>query len=82
MQAYLYATYTQGNDNPSEADRTISVDGTDHVLPLLGPDASTDLSTARGDVTAQVKTKVGSGGGVTDFVIDNDPARSTAWRSW
>ena len=73
-QAYLYATYTQGNDNPSDADRTISVDGTDHVLPLLGPDSSTDLSTARGDITAQVAAKVGSGGGVTDFVIDNDPA--------
>ena len=73
VQAYLYATYTQGNDNPSDAERTISVDGTAHVLPLLGPDAATDLSTARGDVTSQVAAKVGSGGGVTNFVIDNDP---------
>ena len=73
MQAYLYATYIQGNDNPAEAERTISMDGTNHVLPLLGPDATTDLATARGDVTTQVKDKVGSGGGITDFVIDNDP---------
>jgi len=74
VQAYLYGTYQQGNDNPSDADRTISMDGTDHLLALLGPDPSNDLSTARGDVTTQVKAKVGSGGGVTNFVIDNDPA--------
>ena len=73
VQAYLYATYIQGNDNPAEADRTIQMDGVDHVLALLGPDASTNLSTARGDVTSQVAAKVGGGGGITDFVINNDP---------
>ncbi len=72
-QAYLYGTYQQGNDNPAEADRTISMDGTNHILALLGPDPSNNLATARGDVTSQVKTKVGGGGGITDFVIDNDP---------
>jgi len=74
VQAYLYATYIQGNDNPAEADRTIQMDGVDHVLALLGPDSSTDLLTARGDVTAQVAAKVGGGGGITDFVINNDPS--------
>ena len=32
------------------------------------------LSTTRGDVTAQVATKVGSGGGITDFAVNTDPA--------
>jgi hypothetical protein len=74
VQAYLYATYQQGNNAPSDADRTIQMDGVDHLLALLGPDATTDLATARGDVTAQVAAKVGGGGGITDFVINNDPA--------
>src|SRR5690349_9823710 len=48
VQAYLYGTYQQGNNAPVEADRTISMDGTSHVLALLGPDSSNDLATARG----------------------------------
>ena len=35
---------------------------------------NSSLATARGDVTAQVATKVGSGGGITDFAVNTDPA--------
>jgi len=72
VQAYLYGTYF--TDNPSDADRTISIDGTNHLLPLIGPDPTTFLATARGDITTQVAAKVGSGGGITNFTVDNDPA--------
>jgi hypothetical protein len=77
VQAYLYGAYTYNADNPSEADRTISIDGTNNVLTTLPggvPDPTTPMATARADITAQVAAKVGSGGGITNFTVDNDPA--------
>jgi hypothetical protein len=73
-QAYLYATYTQGNNSPPEVQRTVTFGpageaGTSTVLTLLGPDPSNDLATARADVTSIVAGHVGSGGGIFDFDV-------------
>ncbi len=75
VQAYLYGTYFS-NTAPSEADRTIDFDGTNVIMQTLpnseaGP--CCELSTARGDVASIVAAKVGSGGGITNFAINNDP---------
>jgi hypothetical protein len=67
VQAYLYGTYFV--TNPS--DLTITLDSTSVALTKIS-DVNT-LSTARADVTTQVATKVGSGGGITDFTVSNDP---------
>jgi hypothetical protein len=72
VKAFLYGTYF-GTLAPSEADRTIDFDGTSVLTSQIGDDGS-NLSTTRADVTAQVAAKVGSGGGVTNFAINNDPA--------
>lgn len=74
VQAYLYGTFTGGT--PAESDRTIDLDGTNVVLQPL-PDVAPGccgLAAARADVTAQVAGKVGGGGGITTFVVGNDPS--------
>jgi hypothetical protein len=74
-QAYLYGTYW-GNAAPALADRTLDFDGTSVVLELLpnSEPGNSALATARADVTGQVATKVGTGGGITDFAVNTDPA--------
>lgn len=78
VQAYLYGTYfgASGGPAPALADRTLDFDGTNVVLQTLpNSEPSTySLYTARADVTAQVATKVGSGGATTDFAVNTDPA--------
>jgi hypothetical protein len=69
--AYLYGTYNFNTD-PSEADRTITVDSTDVVTTKIS-EVGGLLSTTRAEVTSLVAAKVGSGGGITDFAINNDP---------
>jgi hypothetical protein len=70
VQAYLYGTYFSTN-SPDDAQRTIDFDGTSVLLTFL--QGANNLATARANVTAQVAAKVGSGGGITDFAINNDP---------
>lgn len=74
VQAYLYGTYFR-NANPSLADRTIDLDGTMVVLTKLSQSSpgGSNLSTARADVKSQVATKVGGGGGITNFSVNTDP---------
>lgn len=71
VQAYLYGTYF--TLDPTLLERTIDFDGTSVELTKIS-DVNTFLSTARADVTTQVATKVGAGGGITDFAINSDPA--------
>ena len=73
VQAYLYGTYF--GVPPSEAERTIDFDGTNVILQALpnSEPGCCELSTARADVTSIVAGKVGSGGGTTNFAINNDP---------
>lgn len=75
VQAYLYGTYFS-NANPQVVDRTLNFDGTTVVLDFLANSepGNSLLATARGDVTAQVAAKVGSGGGITNFAVNTDPA--------
>jgi hypothetical protein len=70
VQAYLYGTY-YGTTDPTLAERTIDFDGTSVELTKIG-EVNIFLSTARADVTAQVATKVGAGGGITDFAVNSD----------
>jgi hypothetical protein len=72
VKAFLYGTYF-GTLAPDVTQRTINFDGTSVLTDQIGDDGS-DLSTTRADVTAQVATKVGSGGAVTNFAINNDPS--------
>lgn len=69
VQAYLYGTYF--TTAPTLAERTIDFDGTSVELVTIS--VVNFLSTGWADVTAQVATKVGSGGGITDFTINTDP---------
>jgi hypothetical protein len=75
-RAYLYATYHVAN--PPLADRTLDFDGTpvvlDKISDVTNPAATLVLSTARAEVTTQAAAKVGSGGGITDFAVNSDPA--------
>jgi hypothetical protein len=75
VQAYLYGTYNS-DPAPLVADRTIDFDGTTVVLDTLANSepGNSGLSTARADVTAQVKTKIGSAGGIRNFAVNTDPA--------
>lgn len=70
VQAYLYGTYSFTID-PTLSERTIDFDGTSVELTKIS-DVNTFLSTARADVTTQVATKVGAGGGITDFAVNSD----------
>jgi hypothetical protein len=70
-KAFLYGTYF-GGTNPTEAQRTIDFDGTTVVTAKIGDDG-TFLATTRADVMAQVAAKIGDGGGITDFAVNNDP---------
>jgi len=77
VQAYLYGTYFFDTD-PTAEERTLNFDGTTVVLTKLAnsePGPCCELSTARATVTAQVAQKVGSGGGITNFAVDTDPAQ-------
>ncbi len=69
-QAYLYVV---GNGTAgSLLDRTVLLD----LVPVITenlPDSVSTFWSARGDVTAQVRAKVGSNGGTTSFVVGNDP---------
>lgn len=76
LQAYLYGTYFD-NPNPVPPDTDIDFDGTPVTLvevPGSQPGPCCGLATARADVTAQVAAKVASGGGITDFAVNTDPA--------
>ncbi len=70
VQAYLYGTYYTAS--PDLTMRTIDFDGT--LVELSQISTVSHLSTARVDVTVQVAAKVGAGGGITDFAVNNDPA--------
>jgi Ca2+-binding RTX toxin-like protein len=74
-RAYLYGTY-YSSPNPSDAQRTIEFDGTTVLLDFLtnSEPGNSGLATARAEVTSQVAAKVGGGGGITDFVVSNDPS--------
>jgi hypothetical protein len=73
QKAFLYGTYFF-NADPDVTQRTIDFDGTMvETTKISGPIGCCDLVTTRADVTAQVAAKVGSGGGITDFAINNDP---------
>ncbi|UGS38749.1 hypothetical protein [Capillimicrobium parvum] len=75
VQAYLYGTYSGTTAFDPATNATIDFDGTNVVLAGL-PDVSPgccSLNAARATVTAQVAAKVGTAGGITDFVIGNDP---------
>jgi hypothetical protein len=67
-QAYLYGTYNTAPSN--EIARTFDFDGTNVVLDEIytATNGST-FTTVRGDVTAQVADKVGSGGAITSFPV-------------
>lgn len=69
-QAYLYGSYFQGV--PTAVELAIDFDGVVSdltVLDTIEPSAGFFLTSARADVTAQVAAKVGTGGGITDFVV-------------
>ena len=77
-QAYLYGTYYLNfGGSPPASDLDIAFDGTTVTLDYLANSepGGAGLGTARADVTDQVKAKVGTpaAGGITDFVIGNDP---------
>ncbi len=71
-KAFLYGTYF-GGINPDETQRTIVLDDSTVVTEKIGDDGVA-LATTRADVTEQVAAKVGSGGAVTNFAINSDPA--------
>lgn len=74
VQAYLYGTYS-GAPTIDDTNGVIDFDGTMVQLTQL-PDVAPgccDLNAGRADVTSQVAAKVGGGGGITDFAINNDP---------
>ena len=68
--AWLYAATVFGGDTTS-----VSFDGNAVTLTSLPHTDPTGFSftTTRADVTAIVAAKVGSGGGIFDFTVDDDP---------
>jgi hypothetical protein len=75
VQAYLYGTYS-GTATIDDTNGVIDFDGTMVQLTQL-PDVAPGccaLNAGRADVTSQVAAKVGGGGGITDFGINNDPS--------
>jgi hypothetical protein len=75
VQAYLYGTYSS-TDTIDNTNGVIDFDGTMVQLTQL-PDVAPGccgLNAGRADVTSQVAAKVGGGGGITDFAINNDPS--------
>ncbi len=74
-RAYLLGTYNVGFDIGfiAEEERTIDFEGTNVELQYLDVTTGYPLATGRADVTSQVREKVGGGGGITTFVIGNDP---------
>ena len=75
QKAFLYGTYFF-NPAPDATERTIDFDGTMvETTQISGPvSGCCSLSTTRADVTGQVATKVGGGGGITTFAVNTDPA--------
>jgi hypothetical protein len=75
-QAYLYGTYAEyGASTPlGEAERTIDFDGTNvETTEIFAHSEGFPLPSTRADVTAQVAAKVGSGGGITSFEVEQEP---------
>jgi hypothetical protein len=70
QKAFLYGTY-YFTSAPDLTERTIDFDGT--MVETTQISSVGSLSTTRADVTAQVAAKVGGGGGITTFAINNDP---------
>jgi hypothetical protein len=70
QKAFLLGTYF--TSAPDLAQRTIDFDGT--IVETTQISTVGSLSTTRAEVTAQVAAKVGSGGGITNFAINNDPS--------
>jgi hypothetical protein len=75
VQAYLYGTYFSSTADLDIDQRTLDFDGTTVVLDVLANSepGGAGLITARADVKTQIAAKVGSGGGITDFVLNSDP---------
>jgi hypothetical protein len=71
-KAFLYGTYF-GTLAPDEGQRTIVVDDSSVLTSKISDDGEA-LTTTRADVTGLVAAKVGTGGGVTNFAVNNDPA--------
>ncbi len=78
VRAYLYGTYFFSSPlrRPDAADASTSTTRTSvlGLLPNSEPGPCCQLATARAEVTNQVKAKVGAGGGITNFAINNDPS--------
>jgi hypothetical protein len=73
VHAYLYGSYNSILNDITLEQRTLTFDGAPFVLQQLIEAPLNGLRAARADVTDAVAAKVGSGGGVTDFVVDSDP---------
>jgi hypothetical protein len=73
VHAYLYGAYAvQGS--PPPADLTLNFDGANVTLSVLQTVGNPPfLTSARADVTAQVKAKVGAGGAQVSFTVASDP---------
>jgi hypothetical protein len=74
VHAYLYGAYAvQGT--PPGADLTLNFDGANVTLAVLQSVGNPPfLTSARADVTAQVKAKVGAGGAQVSFSVASDPS--------
>jgi hypothetical protein len=76
-KAFLYGSYfSSAGGSPDATERTIDFDGTSVETTTIGTFQGHDsyvLTTTRADVTDQVAAKIGSGGGITDFVVNSDP---------
>lgn len=75
-KAFLLGTYFGAGSSTSDAQRLIDFDGTNVQLVQISSIVCAScgfLKTAEAEVTAQVATKVGSGGGITNFTVNNDP---------
>ncbi|MEP6978838.1 MAG: hypothetical protein ABI948_12375 [Thermoleophilia bacterium] len=75
-KAFLLGTYFGASSSTSDAQRLIDFDGTNVQLVQISSIVCAGcgfLKTAEADVTAQVAAKVGAGGGITNFTVNNDP---------
>ncbi len=74
--AYLYGAYAvNGGGPPPGGDLVINFDGQNVTLSVLASAGNGNfLSSARAEVTSQVAAKVRAGGGITSFIVGNDPA--------
>jgi hypothetical protein len=70
--AWLYGSYAIKGGVPA-SDLAINLDGANVRLKTL-QSINAFLTSARADVTAQIARKVGTGGGVSSFTVNTDPA--------